>query len=60
MLNYELVRSIQLERERDVERTVRARSLRAAVAATEVARERDGVRAGTDTPRSTVVLARFR
>jgi hypothetical protein len=60
MLNYELVRMIQLERERDVERSVRARSLRAAVVAREVSQEPDAVRAAPPARRSTVVPARFR
>jgi hypothetical protein len=60
MLNYELVRSIQLERERDVERTVRARFLRAAVVANEVTDKPQAVRAGTPGRRFTIVPARFR
>ena len=59
MLNYELVRTIQLERERDVERNVRARSLRAAVAR-DVRPEPETVRGATPARGSTVVPARFR
>jgi hypothetical protein len=59
MLNYELVRTIQLERERDVERNIRARSLRAAVAR-DVTPEPATARSATPVRWSTVVPARFR
>jgi hypothetical protein len=60
MLNYELVRTILLERERDVERSLRARSLRVALLAREVTQQREAVPAATRARRSTVVPARFR
>jgi hypothetical protein len=60
MLNYELVRAIQLERERDVERAVRARSLRAAVVGKDITPEPDRVRPATPARGSVVVPARFR
>lgn len=59
MLNYELVRTIQLEREREVERSVRARSLRAA-AARKATQQPDANRAATPGRRSSLVPARFR
>jgi hypothetical protein len=60
MLNYELVRAIQLERERDVERTVRVRSLRAAVVGKDVTPQRDAARPTTPARGSIAVPARFR
>jgi hypothetical protein len=58
MLNYELVRAIQLERERDVERTVRVRSLRAAAVGKEVTQER--AQPTTPARGSVVIPVRFR
>jgi hypothetical protein len=58
MLNYELVRAIQLERERDVERTARVRSLRAAAVGKDVTQER--AQPTRRAPRFIVVPARFR
>jgi hypothetical protein len=60
MMNYELVRAIQLERERDVERSVRARSLRAAITGTEDTREARARDAGTSNGRSRLLAARSR
>jgi hypothetical protein len=60
MLNYELVRAIQLERERDAERSVRLRSLRAAVVRKDVTPDPDVVRRTATSRGSVVVPARFR
>jgi hypothetical protein len=60
MLNYELVRAIQLEREREAERTVRVRSLRAAVAGKDVIPDRDLAQPTAPSRGSVVVPVRFR
>ena len=60
MVNYELVRAIQLEREREAERAVRARSLRAAVLGAEETPEHRGVAHGTSKRRSPLLAARSR
>ena len=60
MLNYELVRAILLEREREVERAIRVRSLRAAVVGQDVTPHRDVARPVTPSRGSVVVPVRFR